>query len=382
MTIQTCLEAARRRGAIAAAVFAGLAGVMSGCERPAAQPARAAGPTRIVVSIAPLEGLVRELAPDAEVTLLVPPGVSEHGYELSPGDVARVRRADLIVGVGMGLETRLEELVGSLGDHGERVVWFSSVLPPHEQMAAHGHEHDDGHDHDHDHGESDAHAGHDHGEPADEPADDHDEHDHGGADPHLWLDPVLVDRFVGVLGPRIEAAIERAGDGRTDADAPTSLAVARTAAATQSLRERIMDVDARAREVLEPLAGRAIVTHHASHGRFASRYGLRVAATIRVAETMEPSPGQIATAVAAIRAEGVPAVFVEPQFDATTASRIAEAAGVRAVVLDPMGDGDWFALMDHTITTIVEALGGQMPEEEGGGAGDGGEAEPAAEPGP
>ena len=44
-----------------------------------------------------------------------------------------------------------------------------------------------------------------------------------------------------------------------------------------------------------------------SLGRFAARYGLRVASTIRVAETMEPGPGQIAEAVAAIRAASRPA---------------------------------------------------------------------------
>lgn len=290
---------------------------------------RAEGPMRIVVSITPLVGLVREIAPpDAEVGVLVPAGVSEHGYELTPGDVDRLRRADLIVGVGLGLEPRLEEIVRRLGDRAD-VLWFSDCLTP-EELAIGGHashEEEDHSGHDHD--------GHGHGG-----------HDHAAGDPHLWLDPVLVEKFVRTLQTRVARVAGQVEEGDQTAQAPTP----------DALAARIRAVDARARDAMAPLRGRAIVTHHASHGRFAARYGLRVAATIRIAETSEPTPGQVEEAIRAIRGESVPAVFVEPQFDSSTAARIAAEAGVRVVTLDPMGEGDWFALMEHTITTIAGAL--------------------------
>lgn len=320
--------------------------VHSGCG-PSNQP-RPDGPMRIVVSIAPLAGLVREVAPDAEVSVLVPAGVSEHGYELTPGDVDRLRRADLIVGVGLGLEPRLEEVVRRLGDDAN-VLWFAECLTPEELAAGATEDEHDHADHDHDGDGHDDHAHDDHG------------HDHSAGDPHLWLDPVLVEKFVEKLGDRIgRLHAQKIGvDIAMSEPARTEVGVGRQAIArdqTTAIIHRVQSVDARARGAMTPLAGRAIVTHHASHGRFAARYGLRIAATIRVSETMEPTPGQVEAAVRAIRAEDVPAVFVEPQFDSTTAARIAREAGVRVVVLDPMGDGDWFALMDHTITTIADAL--------------------------
>ena len=308
----------------------------TGCGEPS--QAREPGPTRIVVSIAPLAGLVRELAPDAEVTVLIPAGASEHGYELTSGDIARVGRADLVVGVGLGLEPRLTSLLASMGSAAPPALWFERVLTAEEGGGdAHA---------------GDAHAGHDHDEHG---HDDHDHHEHG-VDPHLWLDPVLVERFIPVLGGALASASERAGSP-VDADAMND----RTAA----LGRRVRELHERAAHELEPLADRPIVTHHASHGRFAARYNLRVAAVIRIAENLEPTSGQIESVVAAIRAESVPAVFVEPQFDATTAERIARAAGIRVAVLDPIGDGDWFALMDATVRTIVEALG--TPADEGAG---------------
>ncbi|MCA9288957.1 MAG: zinc ABC transporter substrate-binding protein, partial [Phycisphaerales bacterium] len=287
----------RRRGGLAwlgrlAALF-GLA-TLAGCDRP--ETPRADGPLRVVVSLPPLEGLVEALAPDAEVRVLIPPGVSEHGYELTSGDIAAIRRADLVVGVGLGLEPRLVDALRTMGDAAPSAIWFEQVLEPRT---------------------SDAHAGHEHGEAAhtEDSHDDHAHDDHGhehGVDPHLWLDPMLVGRFIPDLAHALHDAAGAAGlPGDHDAMHERSDAVL----------ERVRAIDAHCRERLAPVAGRAIVTHHASHGRFAERYGLRIAATIRVAESMEPTPEQVRAAVRAIQAEGVPAVFVEPQFDSTTAAR-------------------------------------------------------------
>ncbi|MEZ6234447.1 MAG: metal ABC transporter substrate-binding protein [Phycisphaerales bacterium] len=328
-------------------------GVLAACDRP--EPPRAKGPLRVVVSLPPLEGLVRALEPDAEVRVLIPPGVSEHGYELTSGDVAAIRRADVVVGVGMGLEPRLVEALRTMGDAAPETIWFERVVEGEtgDDHAGHEHAHDDhaGHDHgDHAHADdaNDDHADHDHG-------DDGHDHDHG-VDPHLWLDPVLVARFIPDLAHALHDAAGAAGLP-ADHDAMHQR--------SDAVLERVRAVDAHCRERLAPVAGRAIVTHHASHGRFADRYGLRIAATIRIAESMEPTPEQVRAAVRAIQSENVPAVFVEPQFDSTTAARIADAAGVRAVVLDPVGDGDWFGLLTTTADTIAEALAGGGTESGG-----------------
>lgn len=309
----------RAVGLLAAGLlFVGLAAV--GCEGP--EPARAPGPLRVVVTIPPLQGLAKALAPaDAEVVCLLPPGRSEHGYELTPSDMAALQRADVIVLVGLGLEPKVESFLRAHPSGGRRVVEFAEAVG---LEGAHG-----GHDHAH----------HDHGDH------DHDGHDHGPVDPHLWLDPALVTELV----PEIARSIREVG----------ALSESERAAVGEreaALLERMREAEARWQDRLRPVAGRSIVTHHAAWGRLADRYGLEVAAVIRPTEAQEPSPGQIEAAVRAIRERGARAVFVEPQFSAAVAERIAGQAGVAVGTLDPLGDGDWFAMMSRNVETLATLL--------------------------
>lgn len=288
-----------------------------GCGRQASTE-REPGPVRVVVTIPPLRGLVEPLLPaDAEITVLVEPGRSVHGYEPTAEDIVSISRADAVVMVGMGLEVGVADAVrhgrGGSGP-GAALISMAGVL-----------------------GIDDSHAGHDHA------GHDHEGHDHGENDPHLWLDPVLVEQFVRGLPAEWPEAVRTAMVDQEPG--------------VEQLAARIAGVDSAYGERLAPFAGRAIVTHHASFARPADRYGLRVAAVLRPIETLEPSPGDLAAARSAIAEEGVGAVFVEPQFSGGEAERLAESAGVKLVVLDPLGDGDWFAMMATNLDRLVEGLG-------------------------
>jgi zinc transport system substrate-binding protein len=298
--------------------------LMAACaDRSEAARVGAAGPLRVLVTIPPLCGLAKAVAPEgAEVRSLLPPGRSEHGYEFSPSDVAALGRADVVVYVGLGLEPRVEAFLADHPSVRRQVVCFGDVAGLAQPGGGHG---------------AELHTG---GE--------HDEHDHGPIDPHLWLDASLVTKLVPAVETAMVAAMESAGASAAEREA------VRTRAAR--LVERVRGADERWRAAVAPLAGRAIVTHHAAWGRLAGRYGLTVAAVIRPIETQEPTPGQIAAAVEAIRTQGVKGVFVEPQFSAAAAERIAAGAGVTVGTLDPIGSEDWFALMDRNVAELVRVL--------------------------
>lgn len=300
-------------------------------------------PLRVIVTIPPLKGLVEPLLPKGStVKVLMPPGRSEHNYEFTPADLAEVGRADVMVYVGLGLEPQVERF---LSDHksATRVdVCFADAAG----VDADGEcvHQDEGHKH-----ADDEKSAHKHEDDHDDHSHDHDGHNHGPVDPHVWLDPVLVKKAVPGLGAAVEKAMKQRG--LATAEAKETLAKAGEALAAQ-----IGEIDEAYRTKLGPLKGSKIVTHHAAFGRLAERYGLVIAEVIRAIENGEPTPGRIAAIVKAIQAEQVRVIFVEPQFNAAAAERIALAANVRVGVLDPLGDGDWFAMMRGNLEALVVGL--------------------------
>lgn len=302
----------RRLGVVmaAAAVLPAL-----GCGRRGHAQAREPGPVRVVVSIPPLAGLVESLVPDgSEVLVLVGAGRSPHGYEPRPSDLAAIGRADLVVLVGMGVESSLPQSMRA----GERVLVMAEAL------GLGG-------------GVADEHAGH------------VSAHAEGDADPHLWLDPVLVEEFVPVLAARVRDAALAAGLA-----APAAESVREREAA---LLGRVRAVDGEYRQQLEPYAGAAIITQHAAWSRLAARYGLKVVGVIQLAEDVEPSPGHVAEVIAAGKEYRVTAVFAEAQLDARIAERIAGQVDAPVGTLDPLGQGDWEAMMRANRDTMVLVMG-------------------------
>jgi zinc transport system substrate-binding protein len=296
---------------------------------------------RAVVTVPALKGLVEPILPEGgTVTMLMKPGQSEHGYEFTPQDLATLAKADVVVLVGLGLESRVERALERKENSARRVVIFGDVL----QLKQAEHDH-------HDHDDKD---GHEHTD-----ACDHGDHGDGWVDQHLWLDPTLVEKLVPALRDAVhESMVVR---NEWNDDAATALE-----SRTTKLLDRVREVDATWQRELKPLQGSAIVTHHDAFSRPAERYGLTIAAVIRPGAGSESSPKDIANAVQAIKKQGVKAVFFEPQFSKQAAQRIASQAGVRLASLDPLGDGDWFALMRSNLDALTKNLAkAKLPSESG-----------------
>jgi zinc transport system substrate-binding protein len=335
------------------------------------RPAETLPTLKVVVTVPPLKGLVEPLLPlGSEVRVLMAPGRSEHGYEFTPADVRAVAEADIVAYIGLGLEPRIKEVLGKGGAPGRQAVGFGRAVglegdepaetPKEAEEGTKDHDHHDHDGHDHD--------GH-----------DHDGHHHGPIDPHLWLDPVLCMDYAGAMGAAVVKALESKAD-------LTELQRQELARAEAVHTVALGRMEAKWRSALQPFAGRAIVTHHAAFGRPAERYGIRIAASVRGREGAEPGPGEIQSLVEAVRREKVGTIFVEPQFDAKAARRIAAACGAEVATLDPLGDGDWFKLMEANLAALVDSFkredaarekeaekaGGKKKDAGGGGAPGGG----------
>src|SRR5262245_42232134 len=86
-------------------------------------------PLKVVVTVAPLKGLVEPLLPEgSSVTVLMRPGKSEHGYEFTPADLAAVAKADLVVFVGLGIDTKVESALRKQNVPQRQFICFADAV--------------------------------------------------------------------------------------------------------------------------------------------------------------------------------------------------------------------------------------------------------------
>lgn len=287
----------------------------AGCRR-----AETPGPERlqlVVTTIPPIHGLIRPLLPDSvEVDMLVEPGQNAHGHRLTPAQVATARTADVLFAVGMGMEE------GALEQ-------FQRDRPAHQQIGVFAEMVDVGFS-------ADGHAGHDHaaGECA------------SHADMHVWIDPALSAKFVEAAAAML---IERVQTSQP------ALA-ADIATRRDALLAQIKAIDAAYTERLAPFAGQSVLTQHPAFARMLERYGLHEVSLSATSGHVGPSAAELSDALRIVRERGVVAVFLEPQAPSALPRRIAEQAGLPIGTLDPLGDGEWEALMESNLDALVDTL--------------------------
>lgn len=259
---------------------------------------RASGKPRIAVSIFPLYDLTRRIAGDRfDVLVVLPPGKSEHGYDPTPKEIARLEGAKLGITVGLGMDAWAEKFMGDTPVFrvGEKVKTIPIDLAPIGD--------DDDHDHDHDK--------------------DHHEHEVGAPDPHVWLDPDRMAGAVDEIAAQL-AAIDPAGKDAIRKNATT---------VKDSLKTLDGVIAARAKAWTK----RTIITFHGSMTYYAKRYGLRIAAVVEPIAGQEPTPSYLRDVQAAIKRTAAAALFTEPQLAKGPGEMIAKEAGIPLGELDPIG---------------------------------------------
>lgn len=180
------------------------------------------------------------------------------------------------------------------------------------------------------------------------PAPQDESHD-GAADPHLWLDPVRFATVATALGERL---------ARLDAG---NAAAYRSRAA--QVVARLHALDGEFGTGLRTCARKDIVTGHSAFGYLAARYGLRQVGVSGLDPEAEPSPRRIADLTGLIRRTGATTVFTETLASPKTAATLAQEAGVRTAVLDPVegvkpgSRDDYFSIMRRDLATLRTALG-------------------------
>lgn len=265
----------------------------------------------VYVPVLPYEWLFERIGGEwIEVRSIVGEGDDCHDYSPSPKQLAGIAQANLIFSGDLGFEGNFFVKLGD-GVSAPKEISLLEGLDLLEGSCAECEE---------THGEA-------HGKAAGEGEDEHVEHhhhdhDHGELkDPHVWLSPKMLMQQADRVASRIKefTVVEAAP------------AIDENVAA---LKKELTALDEELTASLEPVKGKAFYVYHGAFAYFARAYGLEQKA-IEVTGR-RPSPKQLAEIASQAREDGVQVVFVQPQFDQSSAVSLAETIGGTVQALDPL----------------------------------------------
>ncbi len=288
-------------------------------------PAGGASRVRAVATVGMVADVVKNVGGErVEVVTLIRPGLDPHLFKPTRSDIERLMSADVVFSVGLRLEGQMGESLQRAAQAGKPVVAVGEAIDPKMLLAEDGAAY---------------------------------------ADPHVWMDPALWSATIAAVEARL-SAVDSAGAATFKANAERYAA-------------EIKALDAYAERVLGsiPKERRVLVTAHDAFGYLGRRFGVEVVGVQGISTESEASVRDIERLVDLLTTRKVGAVFVESTVSdrnmrALLAGTTARGHTVRLggeLFSDAMGaagtyEGTYVGMIDHNVTVIARALGGEAPE--------------------
>ncbi|HTP02598.1 MAG TPA: zinc ABC transporter substrate-binding protein [Anaerolineales bacterium] len=247
------------------------------------------------------------------VDVLLSPGIDPHEFQPAPQDELRLAQSQVLIVNGVGYESWLTQAFGDAGGQRRLVVATNGLTAA---------------------------------------ADPSGEHPEG--DPHMWMNPLNVIRYV-----------ENIRDGLTQAD-PAGKDTYAANADTYVSKLRDLDGWVKSQVAGLPKEKRLLVTNHDALAYFAKAYDFQVVGLVipSVSNEAAPSAQQMAALIDTIKHTGAPAIFLDVSENQNLARQIASATGVKVVtdlyvetVSAPNGPAPTYVdMIQHDVEDIVGAL--------------------------
>jgi zinc/manganese transport system substrate-binding protein len=298
------------RRTIFVVLFAAIAGAL---------PAAAQEKLPVVATFSILGDFVKNIGGDrVAVTTLVGPNGDTHVYQPSPADAKKLASAKVIVVNGFKLEGWMDRLVQASGTKASVIVATNGIKP--REMA----------------NDDDAKGA----------------HEHEGVDPHAWQS--IANARIYVANIR-DALIAADPSGKETYEKNTADYLAKLATVETEVKEGIAKI---------PAERRRIITTHDAFGYFGAAYGFEFIAPQGVSTETEASARDVAKIIRQIKAQKIPAVFLENVSDPRLVERIAAETGAKiggTLYSDALSDeggpaSTYIDMMRHNIRQLSAAL--------------------------
>lgn len=282
-------------------------------------------PFNAVATTAMIADIISNVAGDqAQIKTLMGPGIDPHLYRPTRDDVAALLNADVVFYNGLNLEGKMSDTFIKIANAGKPVFAVTELVDQAYLLSSD----DEGHD-----------------------------------DPHVWMDP---NGWIKAT----EAVVMKL----CEFDSANTEKYERNG---RAYVEELKKLDAYAKKALAtiPAERRVLITAHDAFNYFARAYGLEVRGIQGISTDSEAGLRQIEELVSLIVARKISAVFTESSVSDKNVRALVEGAKSRGqnvaiggeLFSDAMGspgsyEGTYIGMMDHNVTTIVRALGGEAPQ--------------------
>lgn len=299
----------------------------TGCRDSAASGSNGPGsyPYTVTTTVGMITDIVRQVAGDkAEVRGIIGEGIDPHLYKPNSADVKALQSADIVFYNGLMLEGKMTDVLVRVARSGKPVVAVTeTVLDQQDYVILDAEQH---------------------------------------YDPHVWMD---VSGWM--------RAVEVVTDSLCEFD-PANAASYRANAESYLARLEQLHGYAKACFATIPANQRVLITAHDAFGYLARAYGLEVRGIQGLSTESEAGVRDIEDLIDLLVERRIPAVFVETSVSDKNVKALVEGARARGhqvaiggeLFSDAMGptgtyEGTYLGMLDHNITTITRALGGQAP---------------------
>lgn len=288
-----------------------------------------AAPLQVITSFSILNDIAQQIGGEhIQAQSLVGADADAHAYQLKSADLKKITRADLVILNGLGLENAdvLRAVKQNKVAHIEATNGINALSNEEDE---HKHEDEDEHEHEH----------------------EQHEHHHGAFDPHVWQDPVLMQKYaanIAIAFIKADPTNARAYQKRFN-----------------DFSNQLVELDTYTRSQLKNITPekRKVLTSHQAFQYLAHRYHIEFIAPQSVSTESEASAKTVAALIRQIKADNIQAVFAENIKDNRLLERITQETQAKIggkLYSDALSAGKpantYLNLFRYNIDTIVTAM--------------------------
>jgi zinc/manganese transport system substrate-binding protein len=278
--------------------------------------------TRVITTSTDLADLVLQVGRDqVEVEAICKGNQDIHYVQARPSFMVKLRRADLVVSIGLDLEIGWLPLLirgarnpkiqpGGTG-HLNLGTFVTPIGLPKTVDASQGHLHPRG-------------------------------------NPHYWLDPIRVAALIPTIVKRLSAI------------SPSNAAF--FAANGSRYMQLLQSKTGEWKEKMAPYKGTLIISYHDTFNYFYKRYGLVNVDTLEKRPGVPPSPRHLSDVIQKVKEKGIPLLFHELFHDKKPSGLVASRSGATLLIL-PVSVGstteseNYISLIDTIVEQFVAVMG-------------------------